>query len=133
MVLNLEETMAYKHSKQREVILDYMKTICCHVSAEEIYENINKEKKQVSLATVYRNLGILEDLKQIKKIALPDEGYVYDKVEKLHYHFYCENCKMLYDVDIPYKLELDSEVSGNMIDTVMSHDIIFKGVCKNCK
>ncbi|MDF9825108.1 Fe2+ or Zn2+ uptake regulation protein [Breznakia sp. PF5-3] len=126
--------MTYKNSKQRELILEYMQGINAHVSAEEIYENINKEEKKISLATVYRNLGILEDLQKVKKIALPQERYVYDKTCNPHYHFYCEKCKTLYDLDEPYKLELDKTISDNeVIGKIDGHDIIFKGVCRNCK
>ena len=62
--------MAYKSSKQRDVILEYMRNMSGHVSAEELFEQLNEGEHKISLATVYRNLNILADMKEIKKIAL---------------------------------------------------------------
>ena len=126
--------MMYKHSKQREQILTYMKSLSDkHVSAEEIHQYFKESDNKISLATIYRNLGILENLKQIKKVSLPNENSIYDKTCEPHYHFYCETCKKLYDLDIPYKLRLHDEVSDtSVIGMIDTHEITFKGVCKHC-
>ena len=124
--------MAYKSSKQRDVILDYMRAMSGHVSAEQIYEDLSKTDHKVSLATIYRNLNILADMKEIKKIALPD-GYVYDKTCKPHYHFYCTHCNTLYDLPKAYLHEFDVEAKEeSLIAMIEGHEITFKGICKNC-
>lgn len=124
--------MAYKSSKQRDIIIDYMRGIHGHVSAEQIFADLNESEKQISLATVYRNLNILADMKEIKKIALPD-GYVYDKTCNPHYHFYCRKCNTLYDLPDAYDEKLDIEVNKHsMIGEIEGHELTFKGVCKNC-
>lgn len=123
--------MAYKASKQRDMILDYMRQMSGHVSAEQLYEQLNKEQK-ISLATIYRNLNILADMKEIKKIALPD-GYVYDKTCKPHYHFYCTCCNTLYDLPRLYDEKIDVEAKEeSLIGVVEGHEITFKGICKKC-
>ncbi len=38
-----------------------------------------RDGNKISLATVYRNLNILVEMNEIKKIAHPVEGYQYDK------------------------------------------------------
>ena len=127
--------MTYKHSKQRDYILDYMKSLSDqHVRAEDIHQYFDQKDEKISLATIYRNLKILEDLNLIKKISLPNESSVYDKTCEPHYHFYCERCKKLYDLNMPYNLELQDEVSETLlIEEIHSHEITFKGVCKHCK
>ena len=67
-----------KSSKQRDMILAYMKTIEGHVSAEEVYKNMKEAGMDVSLATIYRNLNILTEMNEIKRIAHPVDGYQYD-------------------------------------------------------
>lgn len=124
--------MAYKASKQRDMIMEYMQHIHGHVSAEKIFEDLNKEDQKISLATVYRNLNILSDMEEIKKIALHD-GFVYDKTYKPHYHFYCHQCNTLYDLPQSYDEKLDIEMNAHsMVGDVEGHEITFKGVCKNC-
>ncbi len=124
--------MAYKNSKQRELILNYMKQMHGHISAEDLFHKINENEK-ISLATIYRNLGILVELEEIKKIALED-GYVYDKTCTPHYHFYCDECKTLYDLEHTELIDLHDQVANeHIIGDIYSHEITFKGTCRNCK
>ena len=51
--------MKRKTSRQREMILDYLMSVNGHPTAEEIFNNMNAQVTQISLATVYLNLGIL--------------------------------------------------------------------------
>ena len=66
----------YKSSKQRDLIMNYMKQINGHVTAEQIFNDLNANGTKISLATVYRNLNILCDLHEIKKIARSEERRV---------------------------------------------------------
>ncbi len=124
--------MKYRQSKQRDAIYDYMQTIHGHVSAENVYEQMKKEHN-ISLATVYRNLGILVDTKKIKKIPLLD-GFVYDKTCTPHYHFYCMSCNTLHDIHNQYD-EVLHQVAYNddIVGEVNMHDIVFQGTCRKCK
>ncbi len=123
--------MQYRQSKQRDMIYDFMQGIHGHVSAEDVYAGIN-ETKEISLATVYRNLNILVDMEKIKKIPLLD-GFVYDKTCNPHYHFYCENCDTLYDIHDRYDETLHHMIGeDNIVGNIDMHDIIFKGTCKKC-
>lgn len=124
--------MIRKQSKQRDIVLNYMKQIKGHVSAEQVFEDLNKDEKTVSLATVYRNLNILVQMNEIKKIAHPVYGYVYDKTCDPHYHLHCVVCDQLYDFPYPYMLELDDEMEKNTGLKVYSHNTIFEGICESC-
>lgn len=125
--------MTRKQSKQRDLILNYMKTISGHVSAEEVFEDMNRDEKAVSLATIYRNLNILVQMHEIKKIAHPVYGYVYDKTCNPHYHLHCTICDQLYDFPYPYMLELDDKMEQEFGLKVYSHNTIFEGVCEQCQ
>lgn len=124
--------MIRKQSKQRDIVLNYMKQIKGHVSAEQVFDDLNKDEKTVSLATVYRNLNILVQMNEIKKIAHPVYGYVYDKTCDPHYHLHCVVCDQLYDFPYPYMLELDDKMEKNTGLKVYSHNTIFEGVCESC-
>lgn len=125
--------MIRKQSKQRDIVLQYMKNIHAHVSAEQIFEDLNKDHKTISLATVYRNLNVLVQMKELKKIAHPVYGYVYDYGQKPHYHLHCIRCDKIYDMPMSYMLELDSKLQENSDVTVLSHEIMVEGVCAECK
>lgn len=60
--------MSTRNSVQREWIYDYIQRQDAHLSADEIYEGLLKEGKNISLATVYRNLSILVDEYKIASV-----------------------------------------------------------------
>lgn len=125
--------MIRKQSKQRDMILNYMKGIHGHVSAEEVFDDLNQGDSKISLATVYRNLNILVQMNEIKKIAHPIFGYVYDKTCQPHYHLHCIKCDQLYDFPYPYMLELDSKMESETGLSILSHNTMFEGICEDCK
>ena len=51
--------MIRKSSKQRDMILNYMKQIDGHVTPEQVFQEMNAGGQKISLATIYRNLNIL--------------------------------------------------------------------------
>ena len=122
----------YKSSKQRDLIMNYMKQINGHVTAEQIFNDLNANGTKISLATVYRNLNILCDLHEIKKIAHPIEGYQYDKTCKPHYHLHCIKCYRILDLDIPYKEDFNKEMSEATGLPITTHDMMVEGICEDC-
>ncbi|MEG0736348.1 MAG: transcriptional repressor [Longicatena sp.] len=125
--------MIRKQSKQRDIVLQYMKAMDGHASAEEIFAGLNTENQKVSLATVYRNLNILAEMNEIKKIAHPMYGYVYDKTCNPHYHLHCVKCNELLDLNIPYQESMNNEFSKLCNHDLQSHNLIFGGVCEECR
>ncbi len=67
--------MTYKKSRQREKILELLKSTGSHPTADWIYEKLKAEFPNLSMSTVYRNLNILIEQELIKKI---DFGSAYD-------------------------------------------------------
>ena len=64
-----------KYSKQREIILEYLRSVKTHPTAETIYEEVRKKDKKISLGTVYRNLD---------KLAFLDDYYTLIKFKVLN-------------------------------------------------
>ena len=124
--------MIRKQSKQRDLVLQYMKQIREHVSAEQVYDDLNKDTKSISLATVYRNLNILVQMHEIRKSAHPIYGYVYDKTCDPHDHLHCVICDQLFDFPIAYDMALDDTMEKQSGWQVYSHNTIYEGVCEHC-
>lgn len=122
--------MNYRKSKQRDIIYEVIQNCDEHISAEQLY-NIVNENHNISLATIYRNLKILEDMGLVNKIALND-GFVYDKTAKKHYHFLCEKCHKLYDIDADYDLDLLDSLYSKVNGEVKDHSIVINGICDDC-
>ncbi|OCN06274.1 hypothetical protein A4S06_00735 [Erysipelotrichaceae bacterium MTC7] len=125
--------MTYKHSKQRDMIMEFMQSMPGHASAEQIYEGMNQAGLKISLATIYRNLGILSDIQQVRKIPIDGDRFVYDKTSEPHYHFFCEKCHNLYDLEAPFDPEYQNQFTHDqVVGNIHSHEVVVKGVCKDC-
>ncbi len=124
--------MVYKASKQRELIVSHLRDMDGHISAEQLFKRINESQK-ISLATIYRNLGILVELKEIKKIPL-DDGFVYDKTCAPHYHFYCDTCATLFDLENTDLVKVHQTLqTESVIGEIDTYEVTIKGTCINCK
>lgn len=124
--------MIHKHSKQRALVEAYMQSINAHVSAEQVFHDLNQNGKQISLATVYRSLDLLVQMHKIKRLAHPVNGYVYDKSCEAHYHLHCIKCQCLYDLPYSYQSALDEAARKESGARITSHSIIFEGICEAC-
>ena len=95
-----------------------------HLSAEEIFSQVNKKDDLVSKATVYNTLNLFVDENLIKQV-LVDSSYVfYDSNTEPHHHFYNEDTGLLQDIDDKGMLvkaipELPSNTVQTGIDVVI--------------
>lgn len=124
--------MGYKQSMQRDQVLDFIKQSHGHMNADEVFNGMNKNSTMISLATVYRNLNVLVQTHQIRKLAHPKYGYVYDKTCDLHDHLHCVVCDQLLDFPIDYDEKLDKQMEKQSGWKVHSHSIVYEGVCESC-
>ncbi|MGN0077024.1 MAG: transcriptional repressor, partial [Parafannyhessea sp.] len=62
---------ARRNTRQRQMVLDEVRSRCDHPTAEQIYEAVRARDPRVSQATVYRNLHLLAQEGQILSIKAP--------------------------------------------------------------
>lgn len=124
--------MNTRSSRQRQWIYDYIQGHESHLSAEEIYEGLIKEGHQISVATVYRNLGILVEEFKIASIMTSTGKQVYDKTCKPHDHFICTKCHKMYDIEAPYDRSIDGKYARMMDMKIESHELTLYGTCSKC-
>ena len=124
--------MSIKTTKQRERILEVIRDAHGHLTADEVYHILKMEDTSIGVATVYRNLKYLYERRIINRIQHPDFGYVYDANLHQHYHFHCDICNKMYDIDDLYKEDLNREVEREFGGKVRSHMTFFHGTCPDC-
>lgn len=119
-----------RNTKQKEVILNVVKSSYIHPTAEEVYSEINKSYPSISKSTVYRNLQEMTEDGLILKIVDEEGINRFDGKECRHYHFVCSNCKKLVDLDLPYDEDINKKIEKNY--KVSCHNIVFHGLCSHC-
>lgn len=122
-----------RETKQREAILKVLRNTKSHPTADWIYEEVKKKIPNISKGTVYRNLKVLQESGQISELNLKGTVSRYEAKQESHYHFRCEQCGRVFDVDEPVNRELDRKVARRTGLRISYHQLEFRGLCKDCQ
>ena len=87
-----------------------------HPTADDIYDFVSCIHPTISKATVYRNLSKMATDKEVLRLSIPNSSDHFDYQIHQHYHFHCGKCHHVFDIDIPYKKELNSFNSAGDCD-----------------
>ncbi|MBT4952262.1 MAG: transcriptional repressor [Pelagibacteraceae bacterium] len=100
--INKLEKNGIRATKQRRVlaklIFDKGKR---HISAENLFDEVKKEERKISMATVYNTLKQFTSLGLIREIVVDQNKSLYCNNNQSHYHLYIEDEGKI--IDIPTK------------------------------
>lgn len=90
-----------RYSRPREAILAYMAERPRHESAESLYQALRERGEDVSLSTVYLNLGVLVDAGLLRVFEGVQGESLYDASVEPHDHLVCRETGEVVDVPLP--------------------------------
>ncbi len=122
-----------KHSKQRDALLNIIKNVTNHPTADWLYVELKKEFPNISLATVYRNLNLLVGEGDIIRLDCGGDSERYDGNVKKHYHFMCRNCSEIKDVSLSYEPDFNELLEAGSELKIEDSVLFFYGLCEKCK
>lgn len=120
-------------TKQKKIIVEVLRSTKSHPTADWIYEQAKKQLPYLSLGTVYRNLNLLKNMGEIMELNYGSTYSRYDGNPETHYHFQCQECGKVYDLDISPKEQLDTYAEDIKEHDIISHRLEFYGICQECK
>jgi Fur family peroxide stress response transcriptional regulator len=105
-----------------------------HPTVEQIYEEVKAEFPTTSLATVYKTVSLLKELREILELGFPDGSNRYDGNKPFpHPHVICTKCKEITDPDLINLDDLSREMSRKTGYRIFSHRLDFFGLCPECQ
>ncbi len=124
----------YRLTPQREMIVEAIVHAGRHVTAEEVYEQVQSCTSAINVATVYRTLDLLVDLGLASRVDLGGQRAVYATVRHgPHVHLVCKRCGGIIEADheliSPLQEQLE-ELYGFVAD--LCH-LAVPGLCAGCK
>ena len=119
-------------TRQRKVILEELRKVNTHPSADELYEMVRKRLPRVSLGTVYRNLEILSESGNIQKLEPGCSLKRFDGNPTEHCHIRCVSCDRIVDAPMTPDLEIDLEQVNSTDFKIIGHRLEFLGLCPQC-
>jgi len=123
-----------KNSKKRQALLDAIHQSREHPSAEMLYKALKPMIPELSLGTVYRNLGVLMQEGQIISVGHINGQERYDAITHAHPHFVCKGCGAVIDIELP---DMVSPMYG-LIDKDFhcapeGYNLTINGLCPDCR
>ena len=122
-----------KYSRQRESIKVCLQGRKDHPTADMLYTDVRKEFPNISLGTVYRNLSLLSELGEIKRLTTGDGPDRFDGDTSTHHHFICRKCHCVTDLTMRDISEIKNVAAENFRGTIEDYSVNFYGICENCK
>jgi Fur family ferric uptake transcriptional regulator len=124
----------YRLTPQREMIIKVIAQNTKHLSAEEIFLELQKHTNAINIATVYRTLDMLWEEGFAGRNDLSEGKIVYSANQHgPHIHLVCRRCNHIINAE-PQELKKLGEVldSRYNFDADLAHISIF-GLCHDCR
>ena len=139
---NLRKTLAennYKMTPQRKGILQvFVDNPDEHLSAEEVYDILKENDFDFGLATVYRNVELLNELGILAKVDFGDGCARYElsttdpKIHN-HHHLICLNCRKVIEFEEDLLGGLEDFIETKSGFQIVNHEVKFFGYCSECR
>lgn len=128
----------YKLTPQREVTVRVLlENESDHLSAEDVFMKVKDKYPEIGLATVYRTLELLNELKVLDKINFGDGVSRYDLrkegAKHSHHHLVCIKCGSVEEIEEDLLPEVEKIVERDYNFQITDHRLTFHGICRDCQ
>ena len=107
MATQTAERATTRNTIQRALVLEAVRSLHNHPTSADVYE--------------------------VVRVEVPNGADRYDFLNRPHYHAKCRVCGGVFDVDMPYQSDILAKVSDAHGFAIEEHEIIFNGVCSECR
>ena len=122
-----------KHSKKRDAILECIRGTCCHPTAEWVYQQLKPTIPDLSLGTVYRNIGLFKEEGTIQSVGVVQGQERFDGNTAPHTHFICTTCGSVLDLNIDLPQDVLAAAENSFGGSISSYQLQFSGTCAGCR
>ena len=120
-----------KITPQRMAILEEIE-VAGHIDVDHLYEILLMSFPSISLATVYKNVNQMYELKILEVIKVPNHKLQYEISKEPHIHLACDTCGSVIDMEqcIDELMESAETESGYLLN---HSTVVLNGLCPNCQ
>jgi Fur family transcriptional regulator, ferric uptake regulator len=129
------EAGGHRRGGARRAVVELLGRQECCLTAQEIFDALRDEGRQVGIASVYRVLDLLGERGLVQRIDFGAGTARYEPAlpgGEHHHHLVCEGCgKVEAFADEGLERALH-QVEGRTGYTVAGHDVVLRGACRDC-
>ena len=116
-------------TKQRKLIYQIVKDSMSHLSAEEIFFRAKQVMPSISMGTVYRNLGLMVEDKELRKIPFKGKSDLFDATMYDHEHAVWVECGKVVDIFID---DLKEKIKNSLDGDLQDYNLTINYICSDC-
>lgn len=120
-----------RYSRKREIIKEAVYQNRIHPTADEVYEIVRRTNPEISLGTIYRNLNLLAEQGELRKLSMAGGPDRFDGTLEPHQHTQCVKCGKVED----FEFDLSQLKAAVKEQTEIDPQICFinvSGICCDC-
>ena len=137
IINSLVEKTGMRLTSQRKLILKILiENSDQHLSANDIYLKAKEKDKSIGIATIYRNIDILDKINIIDKRNFGDDTAKYEfawKEKEKHHHLICYDCKKIIEISGLLPEDLSDRLLGEKDFQFTDHNLKIYGYCSTCR
>lgn len=121
----------------REAVVEWLGRQGCCASAHEIHEGVRADGRAVGVASVYRTLDTLVELRLVQRVEIGDGVArfepAYPHGAHHHHHLVCGACgavEPFEDAGLERALE---RIADDHRYAMAAHDVVVHGTCERCR
>lgn len=133
-VAELQRT-GHRSGGARAAVIDLLAKQHCCLTAQEVFDGLRADGREVGIASVYRALDLLTRLGLVRRVdmgaasgfepALPGGHH--------HHHVVCDRCGKVSSFEDQALEDAIDRLSRRLKHTVAEHDVVLRGNCPDCR
>ncbi len=130
------EDGGHRVSAPRAAVVSALDELGCSVTAQEIADRLRERGEAVGVASIYRALQLLDDMRLVRRVDLGEPVARYEPVHpngEHHHHLVCERCGRTEAFEDPGLERAIDRLAGRVDFKVGAHDVTLHGLCPACR
>jgi len=126
----------YRLSAPRGAVVRTLAELGCSVTAKEIADHLHAQGEDIGVASIYRTLELLDNLRLTRRVDAAEGVARYEPVEpngQHHHHIVCDSCgevAAFEDSDLERAIE---RLAKRVEFSIDAHDVTLRGECPACR
>lgn len=121
-----------RRSRQREVILEELRAVTTHPTAEQLHERVRHRIPKISLGTIYRNLDLMARHGLVRKLDSGGGQARFDGDLTHHLHVRCVQCGQVADVAVGPEGPDSGPIEACCGYEILGLRVEYVGICPAC-
>ena len=126
----------YRSGGARAAVVDLLGRESCCLTVQQISERLREEGQPVGIASVYRTLDLLVELRLAQRLDLGDGTARFEALDPSgdhHHHVVCDDCGRV-EAFSDEQLEVAlTRAADDVGFAVLGHDVVLRGACGDCR